>query len=283
MNQMGTSQLRVAVLYLICCLGSMGEAQTVKTPTWLSSLGSGTTNFTCSSGTCDLTGQSLYSSFTVSAGATVLNTGSGPLIVRATGTCTINGTVSGNPNSGAGGIPGNGDFGGGGGAGGGGTLAAVNGKTTAVVPGVPIVNGGIGGRAGGGNGGNGVSVVQGQYRMFLSTGGAWPGGGAVGSQGGSNGGAAGLGGTPVIFICQTIEFSGAIDVTGGTGGNATAANTGAGGGGGGGYVVLSAVTYTKNTGTIITKGGTGGNCNGFAGCGTGGNGGSGFSMLWTIK
>jgi hypothetical protein len=273
----------ITVVLAVCCLCLPGQCQTVLTPEWLTWLGNGTSDYACTSGTCNLAGENWFRSFTVSSGAKVLNNAAGPLIVYATGICTIDGTISGSPNSGSPGIPGNGDFGGGGGGGGGGTLAGTGGKTTVVVSGIPIVNGGPGGSAAGGAGHNAVSVVQGQYRMLLSSGSPWPGGGALGGQGGSGGGAGGHGGTPVIFICHTIEFSGSIDVSGGNGRNAPADNTGAGGGGGGGYVLFSAVSYTQNAGTISMSGGVGGSCNGHLNCGGGGNGGNGFSISMTIK
>ncbi len=283
MNQKQTVMPVIAGVFAVCCLCLPGQCQTVLTPQWLTWLGKGTVDYACKSGTCNLTGENYFRSFTLSPGAEVLNNASGPLIVHSTGTCTIDGAISGSPDSGSPGIVGNGDFGGGGGGGGGGALAGTAGKTTVVVPGIPIVNGGFGGSAGGGNGVTAVSVVQGQYRMLLSSGSSWPGGGAAGGAGGSNGGVAGRGGTPVLFICNAIEFSGSIDVRGGNGGNATADNTGAGGGGGGGYVVLAAVSYAGNTGTIQTTGGTGGGCNGHVNCGSGGNGGNGFTMSMTVK
>jgi len=274
----------IALVFAVLCLCPSGEAQTVKTPAWLSWLGDGTTSYSCSSGTCNLTGELWFTSFTVSSGATVVNkSGNAPLVIRATGACTIQGTVSGSPNSGSAGISGNGDFGGGSGGGGGGTAAGMNGKNTVVDPGVPIVNGGAGGAAGGGAGHSAISVNQGQYRMLLSTGSPYPGGGASGGQGGSNGGAGGNGGTPVIFICSSINFTGTIDVSGGAGGNAPGINTGAGGGGGGGYAILAAESYTSKSGTIKSNGGSGGSCNGLSDCGAGGAGGNGFSIFMNIE
>ncbi len=278
----------VAAVFTACCLCVPASAQTVHTPQWLASLGNGTTAFSCTSGTCSLSGQQNVTSFTLSAGATLVNPANSPLIVRSTGTCTIAGTISGSPAAGSVGSAGNGDFGGGGGGGGGGTVAGTHGKNTSVDPGIPIVNGGFGGAAGGGAGGNAVSVNVGQYRMLLSSGSSWPGGGAAGSPGGGTGpgltgGGGGLAGTPVIFICQTIAFTGSINVSGGAGASAPAVNTGAGGGGGGGYVLFAAVAYASNTGTINVSGGPGGTCNGLGGCGAGGTGGSGFTKFFTIQ
>ncbi len=268
---------------LTLCFPGRTLAQTVLTPSWLTWLGNGTSSYACTSGTCLLSGQNFYTSFTLSAGAVLQNNTFGPLIVRATGTCTIAGTIESSPNVGSPGSPGHGDFGGGGGGGGGGAAAGTGGETTVVVQGIPIVNGGAPGTAGGGNGRTALSVVQGQYRMLLSAGSSWPGGGAIGGQGGSAGGLGGNGGTPVIFICDTIDFTGVINASGGNGQPSSANGKGAGGGGGGGYVIMAAETYTAKTGTINVSGGVGGSCNGFTTCGTGGNGGNGFSMYMTIQ
>jgi hypothetical protein len=285
---MNRTKMWTSAAAVVLAIGGMcqaGEAQTIQTPAWLKWLGNGTTNFNCTTGTCKITDEIWFASFNVSAGATVSNVGgNGPLIIRATGACTIDGTIIANgSNPIGGGITGNGDFGGGGGGGGGGTLAGIVGKSTQVILGVPIVNGGPGGAAGGGAGENGVTPVANQYMAFLSDGSSWPGGGAMGSPGGSGGAVGGDGGTPVIFVCNSIEFSGSIDVSGANGGNATKPNTGAGGGGGAAYVVFAAVSYKNMSGTIKMNGGTGGSCNGFAGCGPGGNGGGGWSAMITIQ
>jgi hypothetical protein len=283
MNRKRMLVASMTMMLAACCVWYPAEAQTVKTPQWMTWLGNGTTSYSCTSGKCNLTGDNRFTSFTLSAGATLINIADGPLIIRATGTCTIAGKVSGSVNSGALGIGGNGDFGGGGGGGGGGTLSGMSGKTTVVVPGIPLVNGGFGGSAGGGNGATGFTVYENQYHMLLSSGSSWPGGGAAGGQGGSNGGAGGLAGTPVIFICNAIQFTGSIDVSGGNGANAPANDTGAGGGGGGGYAILAAVSYTSTSGTINVNGGVGGSCNGYTNCGSGGAGGGGFSVTMTIQ
>jgi hypothetical protein len=260
------------------------QGQTIITPAWMKWQGDGTSSFSCLSGTCPLTGENWYTNFTVAAGATVTNpSGNSALVIRASGTCTVNGTISNSPNSGSFGISGNGDFGGGGGGGGGGTGSGTWGETTQVILNIPLVNGGIGGNSSGGAGGNGKSTTINQYQEFLSVSSDWPGGGGAGGQGGSNGAVGGNGGGPVILVCDIIDFTGTIDASGGPGGNATANNTGAGGGGGGGYVVLAAPTFTVKTGTILVNGGPGGSCGGFTNCGAGGPGGTGWSYSMTVE
>jgi hypothetical protein len=80
------------------------------------------------------------------------------------------------------------------------------------------------------------------------------------------------------MVCNSINFTGTIDVSGGAGHQPTANNMGAGGGGGAGYVILSANSYVANSGVIKTGGGAGGSCGSFTGCGAGGNGGDGWSI-----
>ena len=90
----------------------------IAAPDWLEFLGDGSdAAYSCSSGTCTLEGEHWVSSFNVSAGAIVVaNSPNVPIVIRSTGACTIGGTISNSPNSGAGGNrTGHGDFGAGGG------------------------------------------------------------------------------------------------------------------------------------------------------------------------
>jgi hypothetical protein len=278
-------QTMLLMLGVLCSTCLYTCAQGVLTPTFFKWEGDGSgADYQCTTGVCHLSDEIWFHSFSVSSGATVVNTGgNGPLIIRSTGTCTIAGAISSNGSSLTSGITGNGDFGGGGGGGGGGVGAGANGRTTEVNYTIPIVNGGAGGTAGGGSGHNGVSTTTGQYRMFLSGASTWPGGGGAGGIGSVNGKSGGFGGAPVIFVCDSINFTGTIDVSGGNGANASANGAGGGGGGGGGYVVLAAATFIANTGTINSSGGTGGTCGTFSNCGAGGNGGNGWNYSLTIK
>jgi hypothetical protein len=276
------------LMTIVVALGINSHTQTTGTPGWLRFLGDGSEGaYSCpqgSSSTCVLGDEHWYSSFTVAAGATLATTGqNGPIIIRSTGMCTVAGTMSDSPNSGAGvTITGGGDFGGSGGGGGGGSGAGQNGLSSFADANLIINNGGSGGAAGTA-GTNGASPVAEQYHSLLGGGTFWPVGGAAGGVGGSSGGVGGWGGGPIILVCNTIDFTGTIDVSGGPGAPSTSNNSGAGGGGGGGYVILSAVTYTANTGTINTSGGAGGSCGSNSGCGVGGKGGDGWSVALTIQ
>ncbi len=258
------------------------------TPGWLRNLANGEGGaYSCTSGICYITDEKWVSSFNVSAGAiAVSGSADGPIIIRSPGACTVAGTISNSPNTGGGGgINVEGDFGGGGGGGGAGATAAGQGGPLDVGDGwVEIANGGRKGAPPGGAGGNGETPNKLQYRPLLSIGSFWPAGGSLGGAGGGpGGGQPGNGGGPVILVCQSIDFTGTIDVSGGPGGPPTANNSGAGGGGGAGYVILSASSYVATSGTINTTGGPGGSCNGFTGCGAGGNGGNGWSKAITIE
>lgn len=265
------------------CVASRG--QTTKTPGWLRFLGDGSGgDFSCPP-TCTLGDEHWYSSFTVASGATLATTGAnGPIVIRSTGTCTVAGTLSDSPNSGAGvTITGGGDFGGSGGGGGGGSAPGSAGFSTLADANLTINAGGSAGSAGNGTGGDGISPIATQYRLLLGGGSFWPVGGGMGGQGGNNGGAGGTGGGPIILVCNTIDFTGTIDVSGGPGMAAPASNTGGGGGGGGGYVILSALNYLNNSGTIKTTGGPGGTCGNNPPCGPGGAGGNGWNVSLTIQ
>jgi hypothetical protein len=265
-------------------MGLAAQAQTTSTPSWLRNLGDGSeTDYSCTAGACPLSTAHSFSSFNVSAGATVVAPASGsPIVVRSTGPCTVAGTISNSVNTaGGGGNLGNGDFGGGGGGGGAGKTRGQNGLSTVGDAGIPIINGGTPGAAG--PGGNAASPAPNQYRMLLSGGSFWPAGGSAGGAAGGPGSAGGAGGGAVILICNSISFTGTIDVSGGPGVGSTADDVGASGGGGAGYVVFSALSYPANSGTINTSGGAGGSCNGHKLCGAGGNGGSGWNVAITIQ
>src|SRR5215472_16711340 len=270
------------------CLRMPAQTSIGVTAGWLRYLGDGSGGaYSCSSGTCFLTDEHWVSSFNVSAGATAfVKSGNSPIIIRSTGPCTVAGTLGNTPNIGnSAGISVQGDFGGGGGGGGAGATARGHFGWWSVGNGwVNLVSGGNGGAPPGGKGGNGSTPVLTQYRSLLSSGSFWPAGGSLGGAGGGPaGGQPGNAGGPVILVCESINFTGTIDVSGGAGAPPTANNSGAGGGGGAGYVILSASTYVANTGKFNLAGGRGGSCSGFTGCGAGGNGGNGWSMAITIQ
>jgi hypothetical protein len=257
---------------------------------WLSYLGDGSEGaYICAPGNCHVTEEHWYSSINIGSGATLYNNLTAPLVLRATGTCTIAGAVSVSANSSSfSGLSGGTSWGGGGGGGGGGTAAGSAGSRASP-------NGSsAAGLAGGGIGGVAFPVPIGLQHMFLSNGmgpiGLEPAstsasvfGGSEGGAGSTGGPAGGKGGGTIVFVCATINFTGTIDASGVPGRNSAANNMGASGGGGGGVVILSAQTYSADTGTINVTGGSGGSCESHTECGAGGSGGSGWSYRGTIQ
>jgi hypothetical protein len=270
------------------CLRTPAQTSIGVTPGWLRNVGDGEGGaYSCTSATCLITDEKWVSSFNVSAGATAFTeAGNSPIIIRSTGPCTVAGTLGNTPNiNHSVGINVHGDFGGGGGGGGAGATAHGRlGWWTVGNGWVEIADGGRGGAAPEGAGGTGETPKPRQYHALLSSGSFWPAGGSLGGAGGGPaGGQPGNAGGPIILVCESINFTGRIDVSGGPGLPPTANNSGAGGGGGAGYVILSTSNWVANTGEINLAGGAGGSCAGFTGCGAGGRGGNGWSVAITIE
>jgi len=272
-------------------------------PLWMHYLGSGNeadpcvgTVAPCTTGAQTLQGLHYFASFTVEASGTLTigetngSTAFGAmmpmagLIVVSPGVCTVAGTIAANAawthnaNNLGGNAGGGGGFGAANGGGGGSSLAFSAGGSDNVVNGA---SGGTSGVAGAAVTGAVVSQVQEYFAQSIASNTFGQCGGSEGGAGGSSGGAAGAGGGCVILDCDTINFTGTINVAGGNGG-AGGASTGGGGGGGGGFVIEAAHTYAANTGTITTTGGAGG----AAGTGTstaGGAGGAGWDLVFTLN
>jgi hypothetical protein len=274
-----------------CTITASASGETSGVTPWLSYVGDGSEGaYTCTTGTCALSGEHWYSSFNVSSGAIVSqNVGTNlPLIIRSTGACTIAGTISVSPNTGsAAGMTASPAYGGTGGGGGGGTLPGNAGYPS----GIGAYPGGPGGTASGGAGQNGYGPVSPPYlRTFLTHGPAGlingsmaTYGGTQGGTGGSSGPVAGRGGGFLALLCDSINFTGTIDASGQAGVASTGNNIGASGPGGGGLLVMAAHTWTTNTGTVNLAGGSPGTCGSYTGCGPSGTGGTGTSYSATIQ
>jgi hypothetical protein len=261
-------------------------AETVGTnvPGWLRYLGDGSDGAnTSASGT--MAGEYYYTNFTVPYGNTVtigaVNGGRG-LIIHATGTCTIAGTITA---SGVG-VIGTAWLGGFGGGGGGGTAAGSAGSFLyQSYAGGSTVSGGVadGGAGSSASGWPTTSAIRAAINGGLGFD-LFNAGGSTGGQGGSSGGAGGKGGAQVVLICGSIvgtdgTNTGSITANGAAGTAASANNTGAGGGGGGGILVLSSQAAVSTWPTLSVTGGSGGSCGSYTGCGAGGTGSAG----WTAK
>jgi len=199
-------------------------------------------------------------------------------IYNATGTITINGTITGTgvgypggTGAPAGSLSGRGGAGPGGGG-------AIHSQSAAV-------GGGGGGSFGAGGRGGAASgttfgCAGGAALSFGEIGGSGGGGGQADGTSGA-GGAPGAGGAKLLFIAAdtiSLPSGGVVNALGGAATNASASNGGGGGGGGGGDVWFIS---TKSSGgvnlaagsTVNVTGGAGSNDNGTGGGGGGGGGG----------
>ncbi len=253
-------------------------------PGWLQYLGTGTegSNLTAS-GT--MSGSHYYVNFTVPFGNTVTVNSNTGLVIHATGTCTIAGTINANGTVSAQNAFNAASGGGGGGGAAAGTAGTAGFVFYASVGGV--TGGGTAGTLTGGTGGNGTAAIA-AYQQMILNGGTTGGiglGGSNGGAGGSSGPAGGFGGQGVVFMCASVtgtdgSHTGTINANGANGGASTGNGVGSSGGGAGGVVILSSQAAIATPPTITTAGGTGGTCGAFSTCGVGGNGGAGWSAVF---
>ncbi len=235
-------------------------------------VGSGTSSTTYFGNTTLAGGTYDYANFTVNAGVTLTITGSQPLVIRATGTVTINGTIQASGTAGSDGVTSTsagvgGPGGPGGGSGGAGSYSASVGQ-------VPATTGtgagpGAGGTAWSGGGGGGHALVgssgnnaaggaaYGSPSITPLTTGSGAGGGSGGFNCGGGGGGGGGGYVQISATTISVGAAGQILVNGGNGGSDGTGNCGGGGGGSGGSIHLRARTLTV-AGTLSSTGGTGG-------------------------
>lgn len=242
------------------------------------------------SGNQALDGVHYYTDFTLNAGITVtLDDSSHSLIIVATGTLTINGTIDAlgaGSAGGAGGIasqPGAAGTSGFSqpGAGGGAASADSGGAGGAVL--VHSIVKKVGGTAGapvGGAGGTGSQLSGDAVSLSDYTslfGGA--GGGGGGSDATGTGGAGGRGGGSIVLVAPTVILAAtATLLTSGAVGSAGVTDAGGGGGGGGGNVYIYCRSYTDSGATFTLTGGAGG-----AAASTNGAGGTGAAGVKQIN
>lgn len=232
----------------------------LNTPAWLQYLGTGADGVeSVTSGTTALNGEHYYTNFNVSAGAIV--TVANYLIVHATGTCTLNGTILANGatntlnTKGVGG----GSSGGSGGGAGVGTIGN-NSTLTAALNGPTSAAGGTAGTSSGGNGGVGATPTTNVQRTVVSSGLGNDGfefSGSASVSGANSGGTAVEGGGGVVLMCASITGAGVIDVAGAPGNPPSTNSEGGSSGGGGGIVILSSQAPETYGITIYAGGGAG--------------------------
>lgn len=235
----------------------------------------------------DYSGIHYYTDFTLNSSVTMtIPAGSGRLVVIASGTITINGTITGSgggllaaptgdANAGQTASNGTDQPGGGGGSGNAGN-GGVGGSV--LCHGLTILAGGAAGVGGAGTAGTQLSgstaIIDALANHY---------GGAPGASGSGNtaqtGGSGGRGGASLILIAPTIVLANTatLNTTGAGGGVGAAANCGGGGGGGAGNIYAAARSYTDNGATFTQTGGVGGAAG--AGGGNGGDGAAGVTQI----
>lgn len=270
-------------------------------PLWLRSFGTGADGVYSSTGSASLGGEYWFTDFTLNAGHAISVPSPGLLIIRATNSITIAGTISavGVGPSGAGGVSGQnsgtngntGSPGSGGGSGGGGGHSGASDSAQGGYGGTSLlgnniylgmVGGGAGGRSSGAGSPGGTpssAHIKALSDMGVIALGAGGGSGEVYSS--NTSGSGGAGGGCIVLVAPTITFTGAVSAAGGNGYQG-GQYTGGGGGGGGGLVTFAARNYATWTGTINVNGGSGGPGNGGSSR-YGGNGGAGWYMVYTIS
>lgn len=239
-----------------------------------------------------LDGVHYYTDFTLDAGDTLtLDDASHRLIIVATGTITINGTIdaigAGSPGGAGGGSSVSGTLGlagfsqaaGGGGSSNTSDTGGAGGEI--YVHSVSLDANGAGGSGPGGTGGNATQITS--YNAALTNllsvmGGA--GGGGAGGGTNPSGGNGGRGGGSVVLIAPNIILGAAsvINTSGVAGADASGTGSGGGGGGGAGNIYIACVTYTDNGCTFTMTGGAAGGDLGSTG-GPGGTGAAGVKQI----
>ena len=220
-----------------------------------------------------MSGVHFYNNFTLNSGTTItIPAGGQRLVIVATGTITINGTINGTGagspggSGGTNGSNGNGQAGGGGGGGPGVIYLAGGSGGASMVHGVPLRFGGSAG-FGVGSGGAAAQITGSDAPLFVEPysvfGGA--GGGGGGNYDDANnpvvpGGTGGPGGGSIVLLAPavTLASSATLNTSGVAGAGSTASFPGGGGGGGAGNLLIHCRTFTDNGATVIQNGGAGG-------------------------
>jgi hypothetical protein len=202
-----------------------------------------------------LSGVHFYTAFTLNSGVTLtVPTGGRQLVLYATRSITINGTINAQGAGAAGG--GMGLPGGDGTDQAGGNGGKLSNRGNVLIHGIPL-NSGATQMSG--------SAIPFLANPFTALGGAGGGGGAA--AGGYSGGG-GRGGGSIVLIAPTITF-GALAAFNTSGGNGSAATGGGGsnggGGGGAGNLYIIARAFTDSGATITQTGGIGGGGDGLGG------------------
>lgn len=242
-------------------MGTLAAVQSNKYPSWYTDRGDGSDGDFIPEADCTISGVKNYKRVFIKAGVTVsLNQ---QLVIKATDSVVIAGTINGNGNLGA-----NGAGGAGGAMGGNGGLKHGSGSDKTYVLPTPGQDGAGGGRGGAGGGyrqsegaagGNSFSNMN--DSIYCTYGGNGGGGGGAASSyyTGHVSGAGGGGGYGISIIAPGVALleGGKISADGGNGQDGQQYYSAPGGGGGGGAITIIS-NIVKNSGDISAAGGIAG-------------------------
>lgn len=240
-------------------MGTLAAVQSNKYPSWYTDRGDGSDGDFIPEADCTIGGVKNYKRVFIKAGVTV--SVNQQLVIKATGSVVIAGTINGNGSPGA---NGKGGTGGARGGGGGNNYSKSDDNGTYNYK-LSAQNGGYG--TGGGNGGaggkgtsskapaGGVGGVSINGIAFYAGNGSGGGGGMANNTNYAGGG--GGGGYGITIIATEVTITGSVAADGGAGESGTSTYIPGGGGGGGGDISIIANVAIKS-GSVTANGGSGG-------------------------
>lgn len=239
-------------------MGTLAAVQSNKYPSWYTDRGDGSDGDFIPDADCAIGGIKNYKRVFIKAGVTV--SVNQQLVIKATGSVVIAGTINGNGSPGA-----NGKGGAGGAPGGDGGYSYDDTEIDSYHYELSVQNGGYG--TGGGNGGaggkyNNTKAPAGGaggaslkgIAFYAGNGGGGGGGMSVYDPGVGGGGGGGYG---ITVIAAEVTINGSVTANGGAGESRTSLYEPGGGGGGGGSISIVADVVIKSGG-VTANGGSGG-------------------------
>lgn len=236
-------------------MGTLAAVQSNKYPSWYTDRGDGSDGDFIPEADCTIGGVKNYKRVFIKADVTV--SVNQQLVIKATGSVVIAGTINGNGSPGA-----NGKGGAGGALGGDGGLVTGSGDSKeyrAATTGQDGTGGGYGGAGGGSNKTEGAAGGSSRIRIGIDYGGNGGGGGGANVYPGETSGGGGGGGYGISIIAPEVALleGSKIAANGGNGENGRSYHTAPGGGGGGGTINIISTTI-KNSGDVSAAGGIAG-------------------------
>ena len=229
-------------------MGTLAAVQSNKYPSWYTDRGDGSDGDFIPDADCAIGGIKNYKRVFIKAGVTV--SVNQQLVIKATGSVVIAGTINGNGSPGAKGKGGVGAANGGNGG------WSTNEESSNATAGQDGTGGGYGGAGGGENKHMGAAGGSSCIKIGIDYGGNGGGGGG-GAGGGAGGGGGGGYGISIIAPEVALLEGSKISADGGNGEKGDRYYTAPGGGGGGGTINIISTTI-KNSGAVSAAGGIAG-------------------------